>query len=427
VPRSRLRFLFPVLAISASLLLVEIVLRLASVSYPAFDRPTVGLREWGVPHAEGWATGEVTAWVKLNAEGARDRDHTVEKPPDTLRVVVVGDSYTSAFHVAMEDAFWAVAERRLSTCAALGGRSVEMISISKDGYGTTEELLALRHFGFKYQPDWVVLAFLTGNDFRNNSRALKDSDRPYFVFSAEQRGGEGMGNGEGEVAARLRLDESYADQTSFRVWTSWVGDLWYGGARHSRLVQLARHLRKQIKLRLERARSAAEVTNRAKGESGGEAAQHVGALAGSEPGLDDSVYLEPTDPAWQSAWRTTEAVIRLMRDETREVGAEFLLMTLSNAIQVNPDAALREAYARQIGSSDLFLPDRRLRRFGEWAEMPVLTLAPILRAWAEENETCVHGFEEPWICQGHWNEYGHRVAGEQLADRLCEEFSSGSR
>jgi hypothetical protein len=393
-----LRVLFPAASIGLALLFIEVLLRLASIAYPAFDRPTKGLREWGVPHAEGWATGEVSTWVRLNAEGARDRDHTEAKPANTIRIVVVGDSYAAAFQVAMRDTFWAVAERELGDCPGLGERTVEMINISKNGYGTTEELLALRRFGWKYEPDWVVLAFLTGNDFRNNSKALKDSDRPYFVLD--------------EGSDELRLDDSYAQKKSFERWTGWPGDLWYGSVRASRILQLARHLRRQIKVRIEMANETAE---RAPNEERTE---------GTELGLDEAVYLEPRDPAWQSAWQTTEAVIRLMHRETRVAGADFLLMTLSNAIQVNPDAALRDAYAERIGATDLFLPDRRLRRLGDAAHFPVLTLAPMLRAWAEERETCVHGFDDPWICQGHWNEHGHRVAGEQLARRLCQEMTA---
>jgi len=68
----------PVFGIAFGILVAELMLRLAGVSYPAFHREVEGLREWGIPHAEGWATGETRNWVKLNAEGARDRDHAVE-------------------------------------------------------------------------------------------------------------------------------------------------------------------------------------------------------------------------------------------------------------------------------------------------------------------------------------------------------------
>mgnify|MGYP005845191853 CR=1 FL=1 len=373
------------LALLLGLLLVEGLLRLAQVAYPAFDRPTPGLRRWGIPDAEGWAVGESRTWVKLNVQGARDVDHEIAKPANTLRIVVVGDSYTDAFEVEREESFPAVAERRLAACPALAGRSVETINLGRRGYGTTEELLALRRFGFAYDPDWVVLAFLTGNDFRNNSRALQGSDRPYHVYDED---------------GTLVLDESYMESADFQRWTGWRGDLWYGLLNRSRLFQLLRHLERRIKGLLE---SAAR-------ESEGE---------GFEPGLDDRVYLEPEDAAWRSAWRVTEGVIRQMHEEVRAHDARFLLLTLSNAIQVHPDRALRERHRRRIGARDLFYPDRRLRSFAEQQGIDALVLAPELRAWAERKETCVHGFQEPWLCRGHWNAVGHRLAGERLAERIC--------
>lgn len=378
-------------AVLFGLVVAELILRVAGVAYPAWDRPTPGLREWGIPHAEGWAVGEARIWVKLNAEGARDVDHETAKPEDTLRIVVVGDSFAAAFQVELEQAFWSVAERELAGCAALGDRRVEVINISKNGYGTAEELLALRRFGFAYNPDWVVLAFLTGNDFRNNSRDLKRSARPYFVYE----GGE------------LVLDDSYEDSSKFRRWTGWRGDLWYGLVRYSRLVQTVRHLRRKIKVMIALSGREEEV-------------------AGAEPGLDAQIYLEPSDPAWRSAWRVTEDVIRLMRDDVQAQGARFLLMTLSNPIQVNPDRTLREDYAAKIGATDLFYADRRLRALAQQEEMASLTLSPDLSEWAEQNDTCVHGFQEPWVCRGHWNAEGHRVAGERLAEKLCREFTPES-
>lgn len=387
----------PILALALGLLVVEGALRLANVAYPAWDRPTPGLREWGIPHAEGWAVGETRTWVALNSQGARDVEHAIEKPPDTLRIVVVGDSYAAAFEVELEEAFWSVAERALEACPALGDRRVEMINVSKRGYGTTEELLALRRIGLPYDPDWVVLAFLTGNDFRNNTRALKDSDRPYFEYDE---------NG------ALVLDESYAEEADFRRWTGLPGDLWYGLLRHSRLLQTLRHVQRRVETAIELARLESE----SEGEGGeGEA---------SELGLDDGIYREPADPAWRSAWRITEGVIRRMRDEVRAEGAELLLMTLSNAIQVHPDPERRRRHAERVGAEDLFYPDRRLQAFAEAEGIASLVLAPELQEWAEREATCIHGFPGPWRCQGHWNAEGHRLAGERLARKLCAELGS---
>ena len=45
------------------------------------------------------------------------------------------------------------------------------------------------------------------------------------------------------------------------------------------------------------------------------------------------IYVEPRDENWKEAWRITEGLIQRMRDEVKEKGAKFLLVTLSNAIQ----------------------------------------------------------------------------------------------
>ena len=123
------------LALVFGLFLAELLLHLAGVAYPAWDRPTAGLREWGIPNAEGWAVGETRMYVRLNAEGARDRDHVEAKPPGAYRIVVVGDSYAAAFEVELEQAFWSVLERELATCPSLAGREPEVINVSKRGFG----------------------------------------------------------------------------------------------------------------------------------------------------------------------------------------------------------------------------------------------------------------------------------------------------
>jgi len=381
------------LAVVFGLALAEGLFRIAGIAYPAWDRPTAGLGEWGVPHAAGFAVGEARQYVELNAEGARDVDHAVAKPPGVHRVLVLGDSYAAAFEVAREEAFWAVAGDRLAACGALEGRRVEVLNLSKRGYGTAEELLVWRKLGAKYAPDQVVLAFYAGNDFRNNSPELRASGRPYFRL-------EGGG---------LVLDESYAADPAYQRWIGWPGDLWYGLVRHVRLVQVVRHVRRQVKALIESR----------------EASRQAAAGAG-EAGVDDAIFLEPSDAAWRSAWALSERLVEAMRDEVGAAGARFLFMTLSTAIQVHPDDGARADYARKIGAPDLDLPERRFAAFAEAEGIDWLSAVPALRREAGSTGECVHGFPGPWTCQGHWNAVGHRIAGEALARVLCDQMARPS-
>ena len=76
--------------------------------------------------------------------------------------------------------------------------------------------------------------------------------------------------------------------------------------------------------------------------------------------------------------------------------------------------------------TDLFLPDRRMHAWAAGEGIESFALAPELRRWAEANDTCVHGFGAPYECQGHWNETGHRLAGEALARELCARISDSA-
>jgi len=383
----------PAAALALGLLLTELMLRLLGVAYPRFDRPAPVLGEYGNPGAEGWYTSEGRSWVRINSDGLRDREHAVAKPPDTLRVAVLGDSFAAAYEVPMETAFWSVLERELASCPAVGERSVEVMNFGKRGFGTAEELLTLREKVWKYEPDVVLLAFLAGNDVRNNSRALQGGHRPYFYHDED---------------GRLVLDTRYAERDSHRRGVGPLGDLYFGFLSRSRVVQLFVHLQRRL-------------TRGSRGDD----APHV--LDGGEPGLSDSIYLPPPDAEWEAAWSVTEDLLRLMDAEVRAGGARFFLVTLSSSVQVDPDPSRRARYREAVGSEDLFLPDRRIEALARTEGFPHLILAPPLRAFAEAQGACLHGFENSPPCRGHWNELGHQHAGRLMATGLCEELGQGRR
>jgi hypothetical protein len=142
-------------------------------------------------------------------------------------------------------------------------------------------------------------------------------------------------------------------------------------------------------------------------------------IAGQESGLYEEVYREPDDPTWREAWSVTEDLLRAIAADVRAHDAQFLLATLSNGIQVNPDPAIRQAFATRFGIADLLYPDRRIQAFAASEGIPYLMLAPDLLAWSEAHRQCVHGFDNALPCAAHWNVDGHRIAGELIAAKLC--------
>jgi hypothetical protein len=257
-----------------------------------------------------------------------------------------------------------------------------VINFGVSGYGTAQELLALRHAAWAYDPDVVVLAFVTGNDVRNNSRELEgDPDRPYFV----------------EREGRLVLDEGFR-------------------ARHPppwrlRLRSAASDLLNRVRF-LQLLKAAAGAVSAPASPAG------MKGEAGAAAGLDVEIYAPPRTPAWEGAWRVTEGLLGLMAAEVGERGASLLVVTLSNPAQVHPEEGAREAFVRTRGIEDLFYPDRRLAEAGARLGVPVLLLAPPLLEHARRTGEFLHGFgDRPG--SGHWNSRGHRLAGELIAAELC--------
>ena len=375
-------------SVVAALVIAEVGLRLIGFRYLILYREDADVGYALRPGAEGWWRQEGEAYIRINSDGLRDREHAKEKPAGTLRVAVLGDSYAEALQVPAEAAFWSVAERRLQDCAALGGRKVEFINFGVSGFSTARELITLRTHVRQYSPDVVVLLFTTGNDVRDNSKALarkyEGLPLPYFVYR------------EGALVPDDSLTRARNETLKFRLRDSFAGRSLDWARNNLRVVGLV---------------DAARVAFQSVGFKPKEG------RAGYEPGLDAQVYAEPKDRAWADAWRVTEGLLVLVRDEARAQGARLLVVTGSNGIQVHPEPSARERFAREVGADvDLLYPERRLRAFGEREGVDVLNLAPALRDYAERGRVFLHGTDG----RGHWNALGHRLVGDLLADRLCE-------
>jgi hypothetical protein len=389
--------------------IAEIALRAGGYSYPEFYQRDELRGVSLLPGAAGWYRKEGEAYVRINSEGLRDHEHAVAKPDDTFRIAVIGDSYCEAFPVSLDEAFWSVMGRKLEECGAFPDKRIEIINFGVSGYGTASELLTLREKVWKYSPDLVLLAVTTNNDITDNSRALKRTDDyPYFVYQG----------------AQLVLDDSFKNSRSFLFSRSRIGRLGAWLRTHSRLVQAITQGSQGFKIlreswRAKRSQDAQPAPRASSAESGKPPEKSDLFARSTELGADNLIYLEPNNPVWNDAWRVTEGLIVQMRDEVGRARAKFLVVTLSNGAQVIPNAAQREDFKRRLGIVDLLYPDNRIKALGFREGFPVITLAPELQSFADQNRVFLHGFGKN-IGNGHWNVAGNRVAGELLAKKICE-------
>src|SRR5262249_713158 len=90
------------------------------------------------------------------------------------------------------------------------------------------------------------------------------------------------------------------------------------------------------------------------------------------------------------------------------------------------DAKLRAGYAARLGVKSLFYPEERLQQLGERHGFDVLALAPEMQRRADASGAFFHGFDNTKPGFGHWNEAGHALAAELIADRLCRRLGRTS-
>lgn len=95
--------------------------------------------------------------IRTNAQGMRaDRDFSLEKPANTIRIAVLGDSFGMGYEVSLEETSLAHLERLVAEST---GCSVEVLNFSVSGHGPSEQLVVLEAEALRYKPDLVIQMF----------------------------------------------------------------------------------------------------------------------------------------------------------------------------------------------------------------------------------------------------------------------------
>ncbi len=374
-------------ALVLALGVAEAGVRVLGVSYPSFFTidEVVGLKHR--ENVDGWFRTEGAAYVRLKTDGLRDRTYANPKPAGTFRLAILGDSFAEALQVPLEQTFGWQLEEKLKGCGFAGALQPEVLNFGVSDFGTAQELLALRETVAKYSPDLVLLAFFTGNDIRNNSKQLETQTfRPFFELQHNE----------------LVLDASFRKSAKFRSYQRLVRSTGEWASDHLRTVQLAQFVWHRYR--------ASPATTQDSGE---------------EAGLDAQVYTPPRTSEWRNAWSVTEALIARMQQEVRALGGRFMLVTLSNGIQVDPNPEVRRRFMAKMQIGDLFYPDRRLEQFARDRHIDAVILAPAMQREAEARQLNLHGFANTPRGRGHWNASGHAVASTLIAEHLCQSVSRG--
>jgi len=118
--------------------------------------------------APAWLGGKIIHTI--NSNGLRDTgEYTVEKPNDTFRIVVMGDSFTYGLFVGDGETYSDKPEALLNNKTKCSTpKRFEVLNFGVPGYDAEMSAYRYRYRAEKYQPD-LVLWYLIENDFNESA------------------------------------------------------------------------------------------------------------------------------------------------------------------------------------------------------------------------------------------------------------------
>lgn len=111
--------------------------------------------------------GNRTIRVRTNSRAMAWREVSIAKTPGVKRVAFLGDSFTfGCWADSVEQSFVGVFDRILAP------RGYEALNFGVGGFGPVDEELLLDEEALAFEPDFVIVALYTGNDFRDTYLGL---------------------------------------------------------------------------------------------------------------------------------------------------------------------------------------------------------------------------------------------------------------
>jgi hypothetical protein len=110
----------------------------------------------------------------INKHGFRGEPVSIKKPPNTTRIVFLGDSIVWGHAVDVEQSLAAQLETRLNNLSK--GRNVEVLNFGVSGYSTQQEVEIFIERAKKFEPDFVIVGFCL-NDFEKSSVEARPFER----------------------------------------------------------------------------------------------------------------------------------------------------------------------------------------------------------------------------------------------------------
>jgi lysophospholipase L1-like esterase len=354
--------------------------------------------------------GEYDVQVQANSQGLNDFEHTYQKPSNTYRILVLGDSFTEGVQVPIADGF----PHLLGECLNKHYQhSIEVINGGMSYYATVEELFFLQHEGVRYEPDLILVAFYIGNDI--TAYAARESEDNWF---------DAMGG------YLIELDETGELK---QTWIDWKHPSPYDNVsatqlflrRNSKIYYVFEHSNSEINRWI--SKQTEELENTTFGQWLMPQTQKPEGV--SKPSFKDDLklmiyapdfpYGHDTPPKLVEAWAIIDKIFSQIQEVSASINADLGVLIIPTQAQAHgfyyyeAYKKYNSIYGLDAASIDwnYAAPNQALAQLLDERNISNLDLLPHFRAYDTTHESFLY-FE----ADKHFNQNGHQLT----ADLTCQ-------
>lgn len=335
-----------------------------------------------------YKTDEWDVLYKINSWGLRDSEFSLKKKDDEFRILLLGDSFTQGLGVDIDKSYAAILEKNLN--AANLQKKVKVINSGVFAYSPLVEYLYLKEKGLSFEPDMIVLTFnLT--DFWDDRTRFNELKSVYNRLSDDQLKDKIVqGNVEFNFEAINTTASVQKNQKFDRSVFLYKTKLWL-----RKNVRIYKELSGFVKKRKQTGADNQKVS------IGDPDNDFVAVLRGQSI----------SDETWDALWNLPVYNIRLASDLAKNNNIPFVVVVIPDATQISKEGWQTRS---MLDLSDDYTDPRgpyedELKKRLEPLSIPVIDL---LSTFKKSGELLYFKYDN------HWNEKGHKLAGEEIFNQF---------
>jgi|CXWL01.1.fsa_nt_gi lysophospholipase L1-like esterase len=347
-------------------------------AYKEYD-PTLGWRKKKNTSAT-YKRREYTVEVRMNSQGLRDPERSIEPRPGTFRVLALGDSFVEGYTVDLAQTVTQRLEGRLNAA----GCSAEVINGGTSAYSTDQEFLFYETDGARYRPSLVLLFFFWNDVVYSDRQDYFGTPKPVFQ----------MGGGD------LRLHRYPVKEKPMELAPPAAANS-EDQASGSALVELVRE-RLWV--------SAPALHNRLAG------LRLWDPIPKMTPRLEMLVYDRRDLAVIEDAWEKVGAILAALKRRVNDRGSRLGIVYVPSLMEIQETSfqATKDLYRLKEDAWDPMKVRNKLIAMGNSLGVPVIDLGPSLSAATKPLRPTYFTFDV------HWNGRGHDVASSAVFDWMRE-------